>query len=478
MFFGRKAELEDLLSLWNKQVSSLVTCRGRRRIGKSTLIEEFARISRARFVKIEGKAPEPKQTDYDQRAFFAEQLSRYVGMDISVPATWLKAFEALDRILDDAKTVVLIDEISWLGRYDSGFAGSLKTAWDNLFRRHRRLVLVLCGSVSSWISENILNSTGFVGRRSRDYLLKELSPSECVKFWGRKADRVSSREVLDVLAVTGGVPKYLEEIDPSRSAGENIRRLCFTPSGTLFLDFEDIFAKVFGNGTQVKRAILKALADGSKTGADVAATIGVERGGGISDNLKELEEAGFVAKDVSRDPVTGRMRREACWRLCDNYMRFYLKYVEPLKDDIVSGRASFDNLELLGGWHAMMGLQFENLIVNNFREFLPKLGFSGVPVLSAAPFRGKSTARSAGVQIDLLIQARKSVCLVEIKHGERVDESVEDEVARKIDALSLKSSISVRTVLIHLGELSPAVRGSGFFDYIINADDLLRSGSS
>ena len=228
MFFGREEELNQLSSLWRKSVSSLVTCRGRRRIGKSVLIEEFSRRTKARFIKIEGKRPQKGWSNETELEAFAEQLAAQTGAETTPPSNWLNAFIRLsDKITDDEKTVVLLDEISWLGHFDDTFAATLKIAWDNYFKKHDKLILVVCGSVSGWIRDNIIDNGAFLGRRSLDMVLKELPPAECAKFWGEAARRIDTREIIDVLSVTGGVPRYLEEIDPSLSASENIKRLCY-----------------------------------------------------------------------------------------------------------------------------------------------------------------------------------------------------------------------------------------------------------
>ncbi len=195
MFFGRNQELDRLASLWRKKVASLVTCRGRRRIGKSTLIEEFAKRTGARFIKIEGKRPERKWTNAIELQTFAEQLAAQTGAERTPPSNWLNAFIRLsDKVPDDEKTVVLLDEISWLGHFDETFASTLKIAWDNYFKKHDRLILVVCGSVSGWIRENIIDNGAFLGRRSLDLFLRELPLAECAKFWGKPAGRIDSRE--------------------------------------------------------------------------------------------------------------------------------------------------------------------------------------------------------------------------------------------------------------------------------------------
>ena len=137
MFFGREDIFERLEALTQKRVASLVTCRGRRRVGKSTLIEEFARRSHARFIKIEGKRPKDKLTNADELKTFARQLADQSEAESTPPASWPDAFKRLNAQIDDNElTVVLLDEISWLAYYVDDFAEDLKIAWDNLLKKH------------------------------------------------------------------------------------------------------------------------------------------------------------------------------------------------------------------------------------------------------------------------------------------------------------------------------------------------------
>ena len=130
MFFGRVEQLDALSALWRKPVSSLVTCRGRRRIGKSTLIRKFAEVSGARFIKIEGLKPRKGYANEDELRTFASQLSAQTGCEKSLPDDWLNAFIRLGReIQKGEKTVVLLDEISWLGYYDQTFSDTLSTSF-------------------------------------------------------------------------------------------------------------------------------------------------------------------------------------------------------------------------------------------------------------------------------------------------------------------------------------------------------------
>lgn len=480
MFIGREKEMESLRSLLVKRTGSLVACRGRRRIGKSTLIEEFARINGCRFIEIDGLMPREGMTNEVQLRNFTDKLGAATNREIGSVTNWREAFGRLNQVIDDAEwTVVLLDEISWMGKYDPDFPGQLKSSWDSKLKKHDRLIVVVCGSVSAWISKNILKSAGFAGRFSRDIVLKELPISLCRRFWGAAADRIAAREILDVLSVTGGVPRYLEEIDPTLSAEENIRRLCFRRDGTLFNDFEAIFDQVFGDECEVKRSVLEILSEGPKTCSEIAAALGVGRGGSISESLDVLAESGFVAKDEGYNPETGKPARQSRYRICDNYTRFYLKYIKPHETEILADRYSVASLELLPEWNTWLGYQFENLVVNNANELFEQLHLGGIPILSAAPYmkRGKKRADGShepGLQIDLLVQTRRSVCVVEVKRKNAIEESVESEVAEKLRRLPVPDGISKRTALVYEGNLAPVIRGNGFFDALISADDLFR----
>lgn len=475
MFYGREKEMDSLLRLWKKRTASFVTCRGRRRIGKSRLVEEFAARSGCRFIEIAGLAPRPKMDNAAQLANFAEQLVAQSELPQSIsPKSWAEAFAFLHAAIRDAeRTVVLLDEVSWMGKWDPDFAGMLKNAWDKQLKHHDRLVLVVCGSISTWINRNILESSAFAGRLSLNVTLDELPLADCVRFWGRKTHRLSVRDVLDVLSVTGGVPKYLEEIDPSDSADENARRLCFAPGGPLVEEFGQIFSEIFEDSAPAKKAILRALSGGVLTAGAIAEKISADRNGHLSRHLSELEAAGFIAGDCGLNPETGKPAKIASYRIRDNYTRFYLHHMEPRLEAIKAGTFAFETLDRMAGWQTMLGLQFEALVVNHWRELLPRINHGGGLVLSAAPYRKPARGKEPGVQIDLLLQMRNAAVVVEIKRKAFLDESVEEEVERKVAALRLTGRKSVRTALVCDGTLSPAVREGGYFDSIVPFADLL-----
>ena len=475
-FAGREQELKELNALWERLGSSFVICRGRRRIGKSTLIEEFARRSKCRFIEISGLPPDEKMTNQRELDSFCGQLAMQTGKPETKVDSWQKAFAQLaDAVAGRAKTVILLDEISWMGKYDASFPGELKNLWDLRLSRRANLVFFVCGSVSAWIQKNILNNTGFVGRISLEFVLDELKLADCLKFWGRAGERLSSGEFFDVLSVTGGVPRYLEEINPRLSAEENLKRMCFSPNGYLFKDFKSIFNDVFGETHAVKREIMVALRDGARNVSEIAAALGKDRGGYLTENLDELEKAGFVARDEGLNPQTGRKAQEIRYRIKDNYSRFYLRYVEPNRTAIEKGLYRFTSLSELPGWESIMGLQFENMIVGRIADFFGRLGLDRARVESVAPYhRAASRTNGPGVQVDLLIQTPRTAYVVEVKRRKRLGVAIEEEVDEKVRRLQVRKGVGVRTALVYHGELDPVVRERGYFSAIVNAEDLLR----
>ena len=473
-FFGRESELNELLSLWGKRGGSLVTCRGRRRIGKSTLLEEFARRSKARFIKIEGARPKPGYANATELEFFARSLAVQSRAEDSVPANWLRAFVRLDReISDGERTVVLLDEVSWLGHYDATFADTVKSVWDDYWSKHDRLVVVVCGSVSGWIRDNFIDNGAFLGRRSLDLVVKELPLTDCVKFWGKKVGRIETREMLDVLSVTGGVPRYLKEVRPGLSAAENIQRMAFRSKSVLREDFDEMFSDVITRQPTLAGKVIRKLVGGALSLTEVAKALKMEKGGKLTDVLDQLTEAGLVASDVGKNPQTGQLARERRYRLQDNYARFYLRYIEPSKDVIDAGAYSFVALDGLDGWNAIMGLQFENLVINNLPALLGPMNVRNALVESAAPYRRGKNKAGAGVQIDLLVQTKRAHYVVEVKRQREIGREVIGEVESKVAKFGHPQGKSIRTALVYDGALAPIVETDGYFDALIPFRSLL-----
>jgi len=473
-YIGRVRERQEFDVLLRKKQAQLVTCQGRRRVGKSRFVGECAQKA-AHFISLTGLAPREGITKAEQLEAFVDRLSRQTKLPKLTLESWPEAFQLLvSQLPARGKLVVLLDEVSWMAIGDKDFAGHLKTAWDEEFSQRDGLVMVLCGSVSSWIKKNILKSAGFVGRCSWHFRLKPLSLAESVAFWGKRGQGMSLREKLNVMAVTGGVPGYLREIDPKQSAETNVERLCFNPGGMLFHEFERIFHDTFLRRAESYREIVGTLVTGPKTIQQVSKALGRERGGSLGDALEELEQAGFISKEVNFDPATGKDRpRGACYRLADNYLRFYLKYVEPVRGRVEKSLYQRVPLESLEAWDTIMGLQFETMILGSREAVYERLGLDRVVVLNAGPYAQKQTQRRRGCQIDLLIRTKASIYIVEFKLRKTIDASVMDEVREKVKRLSLPQGSSVRTVLIYNGDLAKQVVEADYFDFLVPVEELI-----
>ncbi|MBI5345639.1 MAG: AAA family ATPase [Chlamydiae bacterium] len=471
-FIGREAEMERLNGLLKKKSASLVVVRGRRRIGKSRLLTEFGKEMKSFFFT--GTPPSRKTTAQLQRDEFARQLARG-GIPSVHPDDWGNMFWHLSKHTDKGRILIVFDEISWMGNKDSEFLGKLKNCWDMYFCKNPQLILILCGSISSWIEENILSSTGFVGRITIDLVLEELPLNICNAFWYPKEKRISSYEKFKLLSITGGVPLYLEQIRPDLPAEQNIRDLCFIRGGLLVREFEEIFSDIFSRSIASHRAIINYLADGPKEFAQICKGLGKNQGGVYSKHLDELVKAGFVQRDFAWHLKSGKVSKLSRYRLSDNYLRFYLKYIAPNQAKIDKG--GFSNLMLanLFGWEGVMGLQFENLVTHNRKILWKMIGIPSEEIVMDGPFFQTSTARQAGCQIDYMVQTRfNTLYICEIKFAKNpIGPRVIEEMDEKTKRLKVPKRFSIRPVLIHVNGVEDSVLDQGYFDKVIDFGQLL-----
>ncbi len=478
-FVGRKKELELLDLLLKKKSASFVVIRGRRRIGKSRLIQEFSKDKKS--LLFSGLPPLtkpslPKNSRQRQIDAFASQMTHNTGMPKLQTSDWNDLFWHLGSQVKQGRLVVVFDEISWMASNDDDFLGYLKNLWDLYLSKNPELIFIVCGSVSSWIEKNILSNTGFLGRISVNMALDELSLSECQEFWGNEKNKVSAYEKFKVLSITGGVPKYLEEIIFEEPAETNIKRLCFHPEGLLFCEYEQIFSDLFSKKATSYKRIVDILAQGALGLDEICAALQVKKSGAISKYLQDLKLAGFIAQDTTWNLKSNRISQLACFRLRDNYLRFYAKYIQPNKESILLNLFQEKTLSSLPNWEVIMGLQFENLVLNNLKELCALLRVPMQDVVMAGPFFQRSNQRQKGCQIDLLIQTTyHTLYLCEIKFcASEVQKKVSEQVKEKISRLSCPTGYSVRPVLIHVNGISQAVKESALFSHIIDFADFFK----
>lgn len=467
-FYGREDELDRLQRLRKKKTSSLVVIRGRRRIGKSRLILEFSKGIKS--LIFTGLPPEPQTTAQMQRDDFLQQMKNVLGLRGLKADDWGDLFWQLAQQVKEGPTLLVLDEINWMGSLDSTFLGKLKSAWDLYFKNNPQLILILSGSMSRWIEKNILSSTGFMGRSSLVLTINELPLGICNLFWRRQAKLVSAYEKFKVLAVTGGVPRYLEELDPTLSAEENIYQMGFRKGGILFEEFDRIFSDLFSKRSHSYELIVKCLSGGPADLNSICDATGLQKGGTVSEYLEDLVETGYIARDYTWSLKSGKESKLSHFRLSDNYLRFYLKYILPRKAQIERNR-----IQSLPSWEGIMGLQFENLVLNNVDALHHVLNLDPSKITYDNPYFQRATKERAGCQVDYLIQTKYNrLILCEVKFSkDKIGPAVIQEVQEKITRIHSGKRCSFSPVLIHVNGVHDSVVESDFFSHIVDFGQLL-----
>ncbi len=474
-FIGRTTELAHLTRFTKKSSASMIVVRGRRRIGKSRLVKEFAKQFDA-FYTFTGIAPEENVTAQSQLDVFSRQFAQQFKTAPAYYNDWSDAFWALSKRVQSKKVLILFDEISWMGSQEPTFLGKIKNLWDLHLNNNPQLIFIICGSVSAWIEKNILSSTAFLGRISYTLTLEQLPLHECALFWGAQAKNVSAYEMLKVLSVTGGVPKYLEEVDPKLNAEDNIQNLCFTKGGFLVNEFDAIFSDLFMRDSAAYHDIVFTLASGAKSTEQICNELDIEPTGLLSEYLNELILSGFITRDYTWHLKTGHDSKLSKYRLSDNYLRFYLKYIEKYQAKIGRDSFEFKSLTNLPELYTILGLQFENLVLNNRKAIYKELSIRAEDIVSENPFFQRTTKIQAGCQIDYMIQTTFNTLYVcEIKFSKNIlKEEVINEVQQKIARLVMPRGFSIRPVLIHVNGVDDDIIDQDYFAAIIDFGKLLK----
>jgi uncharacterized protein len=467
-FVGRENELLRLEDLSKSGRACLAVIKGRRRIGKSRLVAEFGKGKQ--FLSFRGLAPVKGVKAQDQRDAFARQLNLSSQSFID----WADAFAYLTRFLMGKPTVILLDEISWMGSKDPTFTSKLQAWWDLVMQNHASVVLVLCGSISTWIDTNIINSTAFFGRISLYVELLELSIPQCKELLKLQGFKGSDLDFFKILCVTGGVPWYLEQIQPQQSGDENIKRLCFEKNGLLVHEFDRIFNDLFSKRGEIYKKIVKILSEGMKSRAALQKALGYSLSGTLSKYLKALEICGFVSRHPDWSLKTGKAGKSTLYRLSDNYLRFYIHYIEPNLSKVEQGAFLEVPLSSLPGWEPMLGYQLENLLLKNRPLIYRALGIHAHDIVIDNPYSQKPSGRTKGCQIDYLVQMRSHtlfVCEIKMRRRELGQEVIE-AMQVKISSLSLPKGFGVSPVLLHLGPVSDGILSSSYFYRVIDIAEL------
>lgn len=471
-FVGRESELSRLEELAKSGRACLVAVKGRRRIGKSRLVERFGEGKT--YLPFTGLAPVKGVKAQDQRDAFGRQLASLFQLPPLTFNDWSDGFAHLTRNLSPNPTVILFDEISWMGSKDPTFLSKLKAWWDLVLQNHPNVILILCSSISTWIDTNIINSTAFFGRISLYLELGELSIPQCKELLQLQGFKGSELDTFKILSVTGGVPWYLEQIQARLDADENIKRLCFQRGGLLVQEFNRIFNDLFNSKGGIYKKIIELLSQGMKDRLTLQKELKYSPSGSLSQHLTSLQVSGFVSKHPQWEFKTGKARRLSLYRLSDNYLRFYMHYIEPNLTKIEQGSFQEIPLSSLPGWEPMLGFQLENLLLKNRGLIYKALGIHVQDIKIDNPFLQKNNRKKKGCQIDYMIQTYSNTLYIcEIKSRKR-EMSVEliDEMKSKIAALAIPKGFGISPVLFHLGPLSNSLLNHRYFFRMIDIAEL------
>ena len=226
----------------------------------------------------------------------------------------------------------------------------------------------------------------------------------------------------------------MNEYKSHKTLNQNIHQLCFSPEGLLFNEFDRIFKDIFSRRSSVYKKIVESLIVKPLTLTEICKALRVEKNGNYQDYLNDLIVAGFLKKNYRFDLQTGESQKISYYKLSDNYLRFYLKYIDRFKTQIQSGQFKNKTLDNLVGFDSFIGYQFENLIFNNTEKILNLLEISQDSIVSIGSYTQKKSSRNArDVQIDLLIHAKPNTLYVcEIKFQKRLSNEVAKQIVQKI----------------------------------------------
>lgn len=466
-FWGRKAELASLQE-WNLKTSKLTVLYGRRRVGKTRLVEEaFSRVSLFAVEGLEGEG------QAQQEKHFLRTMADFFGrpeLKLVRPDSWTTIFSILSDALGKKPCVVFLDEFQWLASGRTRLISHLKYAWDTLFSKKNRVLLVLCGSVSSFMVNRVLESRALYGRVDQEIHLQPLGLGELKSAF---VPRRSLKEFIELYMVLGGIPQYLKMVDVSKSVRLNIEKLCFTPNGYLVNEFERLFASHFGKNRRYRDILLSLSRSGWASRDRLKRDCRIGSGGRISEYLDNLELAGFIESYAPVDrPDADRNLR---YRICDQYLLFYFKFIHRKRKLINQQRGSRPMSQFLPdkSYEVWRGLAFERICYLNRQAIASKLGFGAVACEAGSWFaKGEKNLKT---QIDLVfIRADNVITICEIKFTDRkVGLEAIKEMRKKTEVFPNPKKRTIEKVLISAAEPTEQLRNEGFFHNILTIDSLV-----
>lgn len=421
---GRKPQIRQLNKAMSRPKSEFIAIYGRRRIGKTFLIREF--FKNDFHFQMTGLA---EATTSQQLFNFDNSLKTQSTLNFPDKSTnWLEAFQKLiahlEAYKDGKKIIIYIDELPWLATKGSDFVIALEHLWNHWASSKKNVILIVCGSAASWMVDNIVNNKGGLHNRvTQKIKLLPFNLSETEELLQARGCRLERYQIIQLYMAIGGIPYYLDAIDPALSVDQNIQALFFSESGLLHNEFYNLYRSIFRKHT-VYEKIVELLASKNKglTRKRIVEQSNLNSGGTLTLVLRNLEESGFIKSYTS----IASKKKEILYRLTDYYTAFYFRFLGNKKLSADTSWTTLIDHPMRRTWE---GFSFEQVCLDHVEQIKKGLGIHGMQS-RAASWQGPHDDKSA--QVDLLIDRRDQVInLCECKFS--LDEfSISKDYANKL----------------------------------------------
>ncbi|HEY4285717.1 MAG TPA: ATP-binding protein [Puia sp.] len=404
IIIGREEEIKVLDRILRSGDPELVAVYGRRRIGKTFLIQNaFYKQLAFEFSGIHNASLN------QQLENFTNTLSKAVGnLPLAQPASWLQAFNMLTSyltpLIQNERRVIFFDEFPWINTPRSGFLQAFENFWNTWASRQKYLIVVICGSAAAWMIQKIINNKGGLHNRvTRRIRLLPFSIGEMETYLRQRKINLDRYQILQLYMVTGGIPHYLKEIEEGESAIQAIDRLCFTKDGLLRDEFKNLYGSLFdetGKHIEVIRALAKKGI--GLTREEIIRECKLTSGGTTTQLLDELTESGFITPYIAFNKTV----KDSVYKLTDEYSLFYIKFIENKRTE---GTGAWIRFSTGPAWKSWSGIAFENMCMKHILQLKKELGIASV-YTETSVWRQQGKKEESGAQIDLLID-RQDKCI-------------------------------------------------------------------
>lgn len=405
---GRKLEQAKLQACMESERSEFVVVYGRRRIGKTFLVRRFFKDNYA--FSFVGKHEMRRE---QQLAEFAKELMCY-SHSTFVPQlkNWIEAFDALQRLLETynipGKKVVFFDEMPWMDTPKSDFVSALENFWNGWANMRDDIVLVACGSATSWMVDKLLhNQGGLFNRITQKIYLRPFKLSEMEQYLDEKHFGWNRYQIAQCYMILGGIPFYLTLLNPKLSLLSNIDELFFADAHAMLrTEYNELYSTLFkrpDNYLAVIRMLTERKEGFTRKEISEKTKLG---GAALSKILSDLEQCDFIFSYARY----GNAKNNAIYRIKDFYTLFYYKYVNGIdtKDSL-----RWTHLSSTPQVYSWQGFSFELLCLLHLDEIKKALGIDRI-LNDASAWRSRQTEQNT--QIDLVIErADHNINLCEMK---------------------------------------------------------------